>query len=77
VEEGQEPQGTGEPVTERARIAGVEAGIAAGLVPSDRSSGAPSLRTGRERFGVGELRRSSTSLRLTIGGGSACFLRAS
>ena len=32
MEERQEPQVTGEPVTERARIAGVEAGIAAGLV---------------------------------------------
>ncbi|MGO8722851.1 MAG: phosphatidate cytidylyltransferase [Acidimicrobiales bacterium] len=33
MEEGQNPQVTGEPVAERARIAGVEAGIAAGLVP--------------------------------------------
>lgn len=32
MEERQEPRGTGEPVTERARIAGVEAGVAAGLV---------------------------------------------
>ena len=30
MEDGQEPRGTGEPVTERARIAGVEAGVAAG-----------------------------------------------
>jgi len=34
LEEGQRPQATGEPVTERARIAGVEAGVAAGLVSS-------------------------------------------
>jgi len=34
LEQGQRPQATGEPITERARIAGVEAGIAAGLVPS-------------------------------------------
>jgi len=41
VEEGQEPQGTSEPVTERARIAGVEAGIAAGLVPSSEALARP------------------------------------
>jgi phosphatidate cytidylyltransferase len=41
VEEGQEPQETGEPVTERARIAGVEAGIAAGLVPSTEAVARP------------------------------------
>ncbi len=41
MEEGQEPQGTGEPVTERARIAGVEAGIAAGLVPSTEAVARP------------------------------------
>ncbi|MGA3352344.1 MAG: phosphatidate cytidylyltransferase [Acidimicrobiales bacterium] len=34
MEEEQSPEPNGEPVTERARIAGVEAGIAAGLVPS-------------------------------------------
>jgi phosphatidate cytidylyltransferase len=34
LEEGQTPPATGEPVTERARILGVEAGVAAGLVPS-------------------------------------------
>ncbi len=33
-----EPQGTGEPVTERARIAGVEAGVAAGLGAVDRGA---------------------------------------
>jgi CDP-diglyceride synthetase len=41
LEDGQEPQGTGEPVTERARIAGVEAGIAAGLVPSTEALARP------------------------------------
>ena len=41
MEEGQEPQETGEPVTERARIAGVEAGIAAGLVPSTEAVARP------------------------------------
>ena len=41
MEEGQEPQGTSEPVTERARIAGVEAGIAAGLVPSSEALARP------------------------------------
>ena len=44
MDEGQEPKGTGEPVTERARIAGVEAGIAAGLVPSTEAVARP--RTG-------------------------------
>jgi CDP-diglyceride synthetase len=34
VEEGEGPQAAGEPVTGRVRIAGVEAGVAAGLVPS-------------------------------------------
>jgi phosphatidate cytidylyltransferase len=34
LEEEQRPQAAGEPVPERARIAGVEAGVAAGLVPS-------------------------------------------
>ena len=34
LEEEQEPQAAAEPVPERARIAGVEAGVAAGLVPS-------------------------------------------
>ncbi len=41
MEDGQESQGTGEPVTERARIAGVEAGIAAGLVPSTEAAARP------------------------------------
>jgi phosphatidate cytidylyltransferase len=41
LDEGQTPQATGEPVTERARIAGVEAGVAAGLVPSPGGSGCP------------------------------------
>ena len=43
MEEGRESQGTGEPVTERARIAGVEAGIAAGLVPSNEAVARPGL----------------------------------
>ena len=47
MEDGQEPQGTGEPVTERARIAGVEAGIAAGLVPSTEAVARPAIRAGR------------------------------
>ncbi|MGD0440192.1 MAG: phosphatidate cytidylyltransferase [Acidimicrobiales bacterium] len=42
MEDGQEPQGTGEPVAERARIAGVEAGVAAGLVPSPEAVARPS-----------------------------------
>ena len=41
MEDGQEPEGTGEPVTERARIAGVEAGVAAGLVPSAEAVARP------------------------------------
>lgn len=41
MEERQEPQGTGEPVTDRARIAGVEAGVAAGLVPSAEVAARP------------------------------------
>ena len=41
VEEGQEQNGTGGPVTERARIAGVEAGIAAGLVPPAQEAAHP------------------------------------
>jgi phosphatidate cytidylyltransferase len=41
VEEGQEPQGSGEPVTERARIAGVEAGVAAGLIPPAEATTRP------------------------------------
>jgi len=41
VEDGQEPQGTGGPVTERARIAAVEAGVAAGLVPPAEASARP------------------------------------
>ncbi len=41
MEDGQEPQGTGEPVTERARIAGVEAGIAAGLVSPTQAVARP------------------------------------
>ena len=45
VEDGQEPAGTGEPVTERARIAGVEAGVAAGLVPSAEAVARPAAET--------------------------------
>ena len=50
MEERKEPQGAGELVTERARIAGVEAGIAAGLVAASRRPGAsapPSRRLAR------------------------------
>jgi len=42
LEERKEPQVTGELVTERARIAGVEAGVAAGLVPSTDGPAPPS-----------------------------------
>jgi phosphatidate cytidylyltransferase len=48
VEEGQEPQGIGEPVTERARIAGVEAGVAAGLIPPSEASTRPPAETGKD-----------------------------
>jgi CDP-diglyceride synthetase len=51
VEEGQEPQGTGEVVTERARIAGVEAGIAAGLVPSSEAVARPSSEPAEDASG--------------------------
>ena len=47
MDEGEGSRGTAEPVTERARIAGVEAGIAAGLVPSADALGAPWNRAGR------------------------------
>ena len=51
VEEGQEPQGTGEVVTERARIAGVEAGIAAGLVPTTEAVARPSFEPAEDASG--------------------------
>ncbi len=41
MKERQEVRSSGEPVTERARIAGVEAGIAAGLVPSSEAVARP------------------------------------
>lgn len=41
MEEGQRPEAPGEPVAERARIAGVEAGIAAGLVSSTEAVSRP------------------------------------
>jgi CDP-diglyceride synthetase len=41
VEEGKGTQATGEPVTGRVRIAGVEAGVAAGLVPSTEAESRP------------------------------------
>ena len=41
MEEGKGTQATGEPVTGRVRIAGVEAGVAAGLVPSTEAESRP------------------------------------
>ena len=50
VDERQESQGAGEPISERARIAGVEAGIAAGLV----APSAAAARPGSELLGACE-----------------------
>lgn len=45
MEERKEPQGAGVPVTERARIAGVEAGVAAGLLPATLDEARPGSET--------------------------------
>ena len=76
MEEGQELEETGEVVTERARIAGVEAGIAAGLVPSSQAVGAPFLRAGRGPFRVDELRCGSGGLWFTVTGRTGRLLRS-